>query len=305
LFVFAIEQRRFTCNIRILAISLLWQEFVKEIRWHWENQRTIAHIEIPTESIDFRRCLIQQKLQMIAYTISKKQRAVKLSSSTIAKKDGWEIEVFVDEESDALGLHGHSVSALGRKQLLSPPLKLIRELLDESSNSSLDPSKNPDGWIYVPETQTFSVITSDVLEQQQRNLESNQDFSQFHSQLKSDMEAFKAANPGCVMADFVRWYSPTDWIVENSPDALREHATSENPDLLNQDSSQELDRDVYSGLGRLSVRMRAESNVWRTIWACAQPIPVSEQKPLFDYDSEGEKAIHYLETISPLDLMQQ
>jgi len=26
------------------------------------------------------------------------------------------------------------------------------------------------------------------------------------------MEAFKAANPGCVLGDFVRWYSPRDWI---------------------------------------------------------------------------------------------
>ena len=30
--------------------------------------------------------------------------------------------------------------------------------------------------------------------------------------LLSDMESFKAANPGCVLADFVRWYSPRDWI---------------------------------------------------------------------------------------------
>jgi Rab3 GTPase-activating protein catalytic subunit len=30
--------------------------------------------------------------------------------------------------------------------------------------------------------------------------------------LLSDMEAFKAANPGCCMGDFVRWYSPRDWV---------------------------------------------------------------------------------------------
>lgn len=30
--------------------------------------------------------------------------------------------------------------------------------------------------------------------------------------LLSDMEAFKAANPGCCLGDFVRWYSPRDWI---------------------------------------------------------------------------------------------
>lgn len=29
------------------------------------------------------------------------------------------------------------------------------------------------------------------------------------------MAAFKAANPGCILEDFVRWHSPNDWL----PDA--------------------------------------------------------------------------------------
>ena len=32
--------------------------------------------------------------------------------------------------------------------------------------------------------------------------------------LLSDMESFKAANPGAVLGDFVRWYSPRDWVEE-------------------------------------------------------------------------------------------
>jgi hypothetical protein len=32
--------------------------------------------------------------------------------------------------------------------------------------------------------------------------------------LLSDMCAFKAANPGACLADFVRWHSPRDWLVE-------------------------------------------------------------------------------------------
>ena len=36
--------------------------------------------------------------------------------------------------------------------------------------------------------------------------------------LLSDMEAFKAANPGCVLGDFVRWYSPRDWLEEEKDD---------------------------------------------------------------------------------------
>ena len=33
--------------------------------------------------------------------------------------------------------------------------------------------------------------------------------------LASDMSAFKAANPGAVLEDFVRWHSPREWL----PDA--------------------------------------------------------------------------------------
>ena len=29
--------------------------------------------------------------------------------------------------------------------------------------------------------------------------------------LLSDMESFKAANPGAILSDFVRWHSPRDW----------------------------------------------------------------------------------------------
>ena len=36
--------------------------------------------------------------------------------------------------------------------------------------------------------------------------------------LLSDMEAFKAANPGCTLGDFVRWYSPRDWVEEETVD---------------------------------------------------------------------------------------
>ncbi len=37
------------------------------------------------------------------------------------------------------------------------------------------------------------------------------------SSLISDMQAFKAANPGCLLEDFVRWYSPRDWVQSDTP----------------------------------------------------------------------------------------
>jgi hypothetical protein len=52
------------------------------------------------------------------------------------------------------------------------------------------------------------------------------------AQLLSDMESFKAANPSCVLDDFVRWHSPRDW---------------------------------EEGAG-LSTRMRLPSNMWTELW---------------------------------------
>jgi len=94
--------------------------------------------------------------------------------------------------------------------------------------------------------------------------------------LFSDMEAFKAANPGgggggggghtVEFADFVRWHSPKDW--------------DENKN-------------------NLSSRMKDPGNVWHRLWSKAKPVPVSRQKPLFDAEKEGELALHFLETIPP------
>ena len=47
-----------------LAIAVLWIEFVREIRWCWEESQPLP--KIPTNgSIDLATCLINQKLQMV------------------------------------------------------------------------------------------------------------------------------------------------------------------------------------------------------------------------------------------------
>ncbi len=96
--------------------------------------------------------------------------------------------------------------------------------------------------------------------------------------LKSDMEAFKAANPGCKLEDFVRWHSPRDWIGEEGqpPEA-----------------------------GHLSDRMSHADNIWQVMWREAMPIPVFRQRPLFDCTAEAEKALTYLEAITPRELVWQ
>ena len=51
--------------------------------------------------------------------------------------------------------------------------------------------------------------------------------------LLSDMESFKAANPGAVLCDFVRWHSPRDWEDDT-------HTGKVSSQLHNQNKIQEL-----------------------------------------------------------------
>ncbi|KAL0382756.1 UNVERIFIED_CONTAM: Rab3 GTPase-activating protein catalytic subunit [Sesamum calycinum] len=62
------------CSIR--AIAVLWIEFVREVRWCWEESQPLPRM--PTNgTIDLSTCLINQKLHMLAVCIDKKRREVK------------------------------------------------------------------------------------------------------------------------------------------------------------------------------------------------------------------------------------
>ena len=76
--------------------------------------------------------------------------------------------------------------------------------------------------LFIPMTQEPSPMTEDMLEEQAEvlaKLGSTAEGSQLRARMQSacllsDMESFKAANPGCCLEDFVRWYSPRDYIEE-------------------------------------------------------------------------------------------
>jgi hypothetical protein len=87
------------------------------------------------------------------------------------------------------------------------------------------------------------------------------------------MQAFKAANPGCILADFVRWHSPKDWI-ENSESS-----------------------------GMLSARMLEPGNLWEEIWNSAEPMAALYQKPLFDFAQNIDDIMNYLDAITVHDLL--
>jgi hypothetical protein len=116
--------------------------------------------------------------------------------------------------------------------------------------------------------------------------------------LISDMQAFKAANPRCCLADFIRWYSPKDWIPFTAPvDPTQTDLPPEGRGVW-----------WFEQHGMLSERMRFGSgheHLWQQMWETSAPVPVSRQKRLFDALQESEKVYHYMETLSPHELFHQ
>ena len=77
----------------------------------------------------------------------------------------------------------------------------------------------------------------------------------------------QAANPGCTLEDFVRWYSPRDYVEEEIADENGEKVVK----------------------GALSARMKIPGNMWVEAWETAKATPVRRQRRLFDDTKEAEK----------------
>ncbi|PVU90094.1 hypothetical protein BB560_006238 [Smittium megazygosporum] len=54
--------------------------------------------------------------------------------------------------------------------------------------------------------------------------------------------------------------------------------------------------------GRLSLRMSEKNNLWQKLWDKAKSVPASKQVPIFDYETEGRKALEYLENMDTYDV---
>ncbi|MQM21586.1 hypothetical protein Taro_054629 [Colocasia esculenta] len=92
-----------------------------------------------------------------------------------------------------------------------------------------------------------------------------------------------AANPGCILEDFVTWYSPPDWKEEN---------------LDSKD-------DTSLKKGCLSGRMQTEGNLWRELWETAKPLPAAKQAPLFDEGLAVENIFTSMVDMPPSELLEQ
>ncbi|KAJ8680943.1 hypothetical protein QAD02_016730 [Eretmocerus hayati] len=221
-----------------------------------------------------RTCLLHQKLQMINCCIGRKKAredaerrelGMDIGNNDSGDGDSDEDEFFecLNEDPSEVNRHAPWNRPVGRLSR-HPNLRLV---------STGEP-------LYLPVTQDPVPKTEDQLEEDAQvmmQLGTDKTGSEMRARLMSasllsDMESFKAANPSGQLEDFIRWYSPRDWI-EDESGAL---------DAWGQRQ------------GQLSPRMQLANNPWASTWESARPVAAHRQKRLFDDTREAEKVLHYL-----------
>lgn len=298
----------------------LWQEFVLEMRYRWENNYLIPGLA--NGPPDLRCCLLHQKLQMLNCCIERKKardegkkgnmsdrspggssgdtgKGADHSGDNLKETDkevgkSWESwsdseEEFFECLSDTEDLKGNGQEngkKGGTKEGNKEPVNLKPEgrLHPHGKLTLLHPGEP----LYIPITQEPAPMTEDLLEEQSEvlaKLGTSAEGAHLRARMQSacllsDMESFKAANPGCCLEDFVRWYSPRDYIEEEVVDEKGNVVIK----------------------GELSARMKIPSNMWVEAWETAKPVPARRQKRLFDDTREAEKVLHYLAVQKPADL---
>ncbi|KAF7824754.1 rab3 GTPase-activating protein catalytic subunit isoform X1 [Senna tora] len=302
------------------------REYVREVRWCWEESQSLPRM--PANGLlDLSTCLINQKLHMLAICIEKKRQLNEDFQDCIGSEDHTDysteeesvagdetsnkqkpIENFsgkVDSFSISDDSHssGRIIARDGRKpeDASLPTDKKPSECTRRGSAGSIDSMMLLKSYqsMHAPYTQEAPLMTEDMHEERLQAVEAFGDSFDFSAQLEkdiltSDMSAFKAANPDAVFEDFIRWHSPGDWEEDDLKDSVSSSGINTGKP-----------KDNWPPQGHLSKRMSEQGNLWRKIWDSVPALPASEQKPLLDPNREGEKVLHYLETLRPHQLLEQ
>ncbi|CAJ1080577.1 rab3 GTPase-activating protein catalytic subunit isoform X2 [Xyrichtys novacula] len=294
------------------AVAHLWQEFVLELRYRWENNYLVYGLTGGPP--DLRCCLLHQKIQMLNCCIERKrardearraqdggkdkehrgagssQNGRPTSDSTTSKEvsPGKSWESWSDSEDEffeCVSEQGETESSQTEGGEKDGGKMKAEGRLHPHNNMTLLNSSEP---LYVPITQEPAPMTEDLLEEQSEvlaKLGTSAEGSHLRARMQSacllsDMESFKAANPGCVLEDFVRWYSPRDYVEEEVTDESGNKVVK----------------------GELSARMKISGNMWVEAWESARVTPARRQRRLFDDTKEAEKVLHYLAMLKPADV---
>uniref|UniRef100_A0A4W3HK87 Rab3 GTPase-activating protein catalytic subunit n=1 Tax=Callorhinchus milii TaxID=7868 RepID=A0A4W3HK87_CALMI len=270
------------------GVAHLWQEFVLEMRYRWENNYLIPGI------VFFIYCLtFYNFLKMLNCCIERKK----------ARDDG----------RKQLSSENASSSSIERKLSNNSSDKEKKEKGDPSQQKSWDSWSDSEEEFFECISDTEELQESDKKEgaaKGERKVEEGKKETQrwkpegrLHQygnmtllrmgellyipvtqvkirHLGVSAQHEKAANPGCCLEDFVRWYSPRDYIEEEVNDKIGNIVLK----------------------GELSARMKIPGNMWVEAWESAKPIPARRQRRLFDDTREAEKVLHYLVGLKPADL---
>ncbi|XP_020230555.1 uncharacterized protein LOC109811275 [Cajanus cajan] len=263
-------------------MALFWCSVVAELRKHWSEEKYLPGVP-PDDFPDLKSCLLFQQFQVINCCISRKRR-----------------HIIATESLDSMVMEANSntlESTNYRDKIPAGPLLYARLRTGElvlrlgadcpSGDLMLLETGEP---TYSPVTQEGPLLTEDLIKETEEFVLRTGSLGAGCSQLLSDMQAFKAANPGCILEDFVRWYSPPDWTEsEESP----------------KDRDSFYGGESMSARGQLSLRMQKEGNLWRELWETSKPVPAVKQAPLYDEDLAVEDILDTFEDILPSELFGQ
>ncbi|XP_027342313.1 rab3 GTPase-activating protein catalytic subunit-like [Abrus precatorius] len=270
-------------NFRTLRkMALFWCRVVAELRKLWCEEKHLPGVP-PDDIPDLKSCLLYQQFQVINCCISRKRRhimATKCLDSMMMEANSNTVEsTNYTEKTPA--------SSLLYARLSTGELVLRLGADCPSGDLTLLETGEP---VYSPVTQEGPLLTEDLIKETEEFVLRTGSVGAGCSQLLSDMQAFKAANPGCILEDFVRWYSPPDWTES-------EGSTEDSDSFYGGES--------LSTKGQLSLRMQKEGNLWRELWETSKPVPAVKQAPLFDEDLAVEGILDAFEDIQPSELFEQ
>eukprot|EP00850_Spirogloea_muscicola_P009159 SM000051S17519 [mRNA] locus=s51:39196:45982:+ [translate_table: standard] len=307
----ALHALRFgTCNIR--AIAVLWTEFVRELAI-CIRMKIAGATEGPEPEREHNNLDDKEESEYLHAQASNRRSSEPdtLTAHGIVKSEADDdlmdtesnettYESCSDPDSAGFAQPGDAASASdqGAGEKASPSPKRSGTWQPFGNEMLLEVRHR----MFAPLTQEAPYMTEDMLEEREQALaglgnstSAKETRARMQSgMLASDMAAFKAANPGAVLADFVRWHSPRDRVVRED----EVHGQSEAP-------SSAADHAAWPPAGQLFARMEESGNLWREVWDKAEAAPAFKQRPLFDHTREAEKVMHYLETINPQDLIGQ
>ncbi|XP_054798208.1 uncharacterized protein LOC129303138 [Prosopis cineraria] len=272
-------------NFRSLQkMALFWCSVVVELKKLWSEEQHIPGVPLD-EIPDLRSCLLYQQFQVINCCISRKRRRYIATESLDSLMESSSITTESMDHRDSIPKAPVLYARLNTGELV---LRLGADR--PSGDLTLLETGEP---VYSPIMQEGPLLTEDLIKETEEFVLRTGSVGAGCSQLLSDMQAFKAANPGCILEDFVRWHSPPDWSeCEQNTEAKDSSDVGDSGESL-------------SIRGQLSQRMQKEGNLWRELWGTSKPVPAVKQTPLFDEDLAVEGILRAFEDIQPSELFKQ